>query len=366
WAALCAVGATIYFWGYYKPGYLPPFAPAVGPLEYARFFLIFLGGGLAYASTTHPETIAMVAGSAALAVFVGAVLYLVPRIRDPAVRRSSAPWLVLGVYAIGSAGLATLGRVGYGASYALASRYVPFSIYLFIAGAALTAVIFRDVHLRSRHRLAGISVFLLFSLLFVLPYERSAANTLFFLRAYSAKERVGHVALLFSQVTDTRPVISEIVYPPDANYALRLGDDLDRLGLLRPPLVRSPAVSSLPHAVVDGKDAAGRLEKIAGTVLSGWTALPRKHRPADGVVLAYRTPQRDWTICGVGGVSSLRPDIVRRFSDTNQLWAGWSATVRMEIPADATLSAWAVDAEEPKLYQLEGEFSPDGKETASR
>jgi hypothetical protein len=37
----------------------------------------------------------------------------------------------------------------------------------------------------------------------------------------------------------------------------------------------------------------------------------------------------------------------------DQLWAGWTATFsREKIPAGARLSFWAVDADEPKLYQL--------------
>jgi hypothetical protein len=39
-----------------------------------------------------------------------------------------------------------------------------------------------------------------------------------------------------------------------------------------------------------------------------------------------------------------------------QLWSGWSATFpQSAVPANARLSFWAVDADEPRLYRLKDE-----------
>src|SRR2546421_2061246 len=46
WLAATAVCAALYFWGYEKPAYLPPFVPQVSLLDYNHFFLEFLRCGL--------------------------------------------------------------------------------------------------------------------------------------------------------------------------------------------------------------------------------------------------------------------------------------------------------------------------------
>src|SRR5256714_6938453 len=56
WLVAAAVCAAAYFWGYEKPGYLPPFAPRGSLLKYALFILEFLGGGLAYSVEQHAES----------------------------------------------------------------------------------------------------------------------------------------------------------------------------------------------------------------------------------------------------------------------------------------------------------------------
>ncbi len=40
------------------------------------------------------------------------------------------------------------------------------------------------------------------------------------------------------------------------------------------------------------------------------------------------------------------------------MWSGWTATFLMSaVPPEATLSFWAVDADQPKLFQLPGDSS---------
>ena len=84
WLGASAVCATIYFWGYQKPGYLPAFAPAVSPLEYALFFLEFLGGGLAYSFKDRAVLTASLFGASQLLLYLFAVVFALRRFRDRA------------------------------------------------------------------------------------------------------------------------------------------------------------------------------------------------------------------------------------------------------------------------------------------
>jgi len=368
WLVACAICATGYFWGYHKPGYLPAFAPAASAIEYARFILEFLGGGLTYSFKDEPETSAGIFGAVQIALFFAALIYSLRRLRNRVFMSRTIPWFALGSYAIGSAVLACLGRVGYGARYALASRYVTFSLFLTIAVIALVTIIVSELVTASRSTRSRVVIFATWSLLvlsYLVPYKICAANTRFFLRALSAKDRLAHAAVLFSPAIDTSDVIKKTAYPGDARPVVVNADALDRLKLLRPPLVRMNRLNALSHEVADGKHASGSCDALAPmdaqlTRATGWAVLSTKGRPADCVAVAYQAPSdQEWTIFAISDSFEMRPDIVKRYRSMDQLWSGWTATFpATAIPAGAKLSFWAVDADEPKLYLLNDNLSP--------
>jgi hypothetical protein len=365
WIATTAVCAVIYFWGYEKPADLTAFAPAVSWKEYAGFILEFLGGSLAYAWKDRPGLAALVFGLVQLTIFGAAIVYCVRRVRDRVFISQTLPWFALALHSIGSAVLAALGRVGYGASYALASRYVTFSIYLTIAIIGLIALIVRDRDERgcifpSRKWSRALGLVLVVA--YLIPYKVCASNCHFFMRALSAKDRLARAAVLFCQAIDTSEIIKKTAYPNDARPVMQGADGLDRLNLIRPRLVRTNRLETLPHDIADGRRASGSCESITtveGNSLraTGWAALDAKRRPADCVALAYRTAaDQSWTLFAISDSFAMRPDIVKRFHLMDQLWSAWSATFpRTAVPAGAELSFWAVDADEPRLYQLKDE-----------
>jgi hypothetical protein len=365
WLSLCAVCAATYFWGYHKPPDLPAFAPASSSGDYVRFILQFLGGGLAYAWKDHATFSATLFGAVQLTLFFVALSYCLWRIRDRTFMAKAAPWFALGLYSIGSAVLAALGRVGYGAPYALASRYVTFSIYLAIAVIGLMAVV---VHEKSRSGQAvparrwSHAICFLLVVAYLAPYKASAFNNRFFLRSLSAKDRLAHAAVLFCRALDTSEIIKKTAYPNDARPVTENADALDRLNLVRPPLVRTNRIDSVPHEIADGRRASGSCESVTtldGNLVraSGWAALDAKGRPPDCVAVAYQTgSDQGWTLCAISDSFAMRPEIVKRLRTMEQLWTGWSATfARSAFPPEAKLSFWAVDADEPRLYQLRDE-----------
>ncbi|HEY2140208.1 MAG TPA: hypothetical protein VGH00_09010 [Chthoniobacterales bacterium] len=360
WMLLCAICAAAYFWGYQKPAYLPTFAPAPSG-RYVRFLLEFLGGALAYASKTRPGLSAELFGSAQCLLFFLVLGYTARRIRDRDFLAKAAPWFAVALYSLGSAFLAALGRVGYGAHYALASRYVTFSIYLLIALIALLAIIVRRVPDRSpapsrawSYAICGVLIFG-----YLAPYKVCAFNTTFFMRALSAKDRLARAAVFLNPVVDTAEVIKKTAYPGDARPVIEASNDLDRLKLLRPSLIRTNRLALLPHEDSDGVHATGTCETIVPTDgqsvrATGWAVLNSKGRPPDAVAVAYQaTPEQEWLLCAISDSFEMRPEIVKRFDAINQLWSGWSATFpRKAFPADAKLSFWAIDLDQPKLYRL--------------
>jgi hypothetical protein len=366
WLALSAVCAAAYFWGYQKPAYLPVFAPATSPIQYGRFILEFLGGGLAYSSKDRPATAAAIFGVVQLALFLAALIYTVQHRHDHAFPAKVIPWFVLGLSAVASALLAALGRIQYGADYALASRYVTFSLWLTVAVIALVAIIGDEIvraqgSIRSRAWLTATCFILIAA--YLIPYRVSAANTRFFLRALSAKYRLSHGAILFSPVIDTSEVISKTSYPGDGGTAIRRAAALDNLRLLRPPLLRTNRLSALPHEA-GGRDAVGACQTLApadGESLraAGWAVLRAKGRPPDCVAAAYRaSPNQEWSVFAISDSFEMRAEVVKRFRSMEQLWSGWSITFpKNAIPPGAQLSFWAVDADQPRLYELADDSS---------
>ena len=357
WATLSAICAATYFWGYEKPGYMPKFGAAVSPLEYISFVLQFLGGGLAYAVNHEPGVAATIFGLLQLTVLVISLSYLVRRFRDRDVA-TIVPWLALALHAIASALLTALGRVGFGASYARSSRYVPFSLALTVAIIALAAFVLHDL---AGRRLSRRWIVLATAILvagFLIPYNVARGNTLFYLRGYAANDRLAKSAILFSQVIDTSTVIKTNVFPPAPANVVRNAAALDDLKLLRPPLVRSNRLSVLPHEIADGTRVAGVCEKMSESGdlyrASGWAILKEKGRAADCVLVAYELPGADPVIIAMSGSFELRWDIARTNWPNDYLWSGWIvAFPRAAIPPNARLSFWAVDADEPRLYRLE-------------
>lgn len=366
WLVACGLWVAAYFSGYHKPDYLPAFAPAVAPSHYARFFLEFLGGGLAYSWKNQTALAATLFGALQLLLFGAALAYSAPRLRDRVFSAKVLPWFALGLYALGSALLATLGRVQYGPDYALASRYVTFSIWLTIALCALFAIIGNQVAATStRARVWVWSIASVLIISFLIPYKAAAANTRFFLRSLAAKDQLGRAAVLFSGAMDTSGVIDKTIYPKLPGTAVRNAAALDQLKLLRPPLLRTNHLGALPHQAAGGQEAFGSCENLepdeaGATRASGWAVLPQRGRPADCVAIAYQTPvDPEPVLFAISDSFEMRPKIVKRFRNMDLLWSGWSATFQKNVlPAGAKLSFWAVDAESPRLYEISDKCSP--------
>lgn len=360
WLGAAALCAGIYFHGYARPAQLPEFAPrAISLFEYAQYFFAFLGGELAYATQEGRIALAGVVGAVFFAAYLAAILYAIARRSDKGLIRRALPWFALGAYSIGAASLCALGRIGFGLGSAISSRYVAFSLYLSVAIIALVPILGKEIGKAQRStRVHGIfyAICLLFCGLFLALFSFATGRSLRLMEGISTRTRLGHAGLLFGQVLDTSQVVTKALYF-DSQWLAEKAAALDDLKLLRPPLLRDMHLASLPHAEEDNRSAAGEWTALVpgpneSLLASGWAIFKQKGRRADAVVLTYETPQGG-TVFALSDELACTADLSPPFRRKRYGRAKWCvAFSRTALPENARISAWAVDAEAPKLYRL--------------
>jgi hypothetical protein len=361
WLLATAACAAIYFWHFHAPQDLPPFAPRKSALDYWRYIAAFLGSGLGRSGNDNPLAVSIGVGTVLLLGYFFSLGHFIFRCRDGAYCARVAPWIALGGYSVGNACLAALGRIEWGVSQALESRYVAFSLYLALAMVALAAIFaseFQKPDQPGKRRLALFTVVAFLSASYLILDLLCSAASLPFFRVRSAAARLGQSGVLFSQVLDTSSTIKSGNYPRPF-FVRENAEALDRLHLLRTPLVRSREISKLRHADAGEEMATGWCEGLTnaadGTrVAWGWAALIGRRRPADAVLLAYADARGEWTAFALSDAVIDRPDVAKTLRSSEQLWSGWRAVFpRDAVPPGAEISAWAVDAKDAKLYRLE-------------
>jgi len=363
WLLAAAVCAACYFWRFHAQPDLPVFAPGKTFIEYWQYVAAFMGSGLGRSGNEHPKAVSIAIGTVLLLAYLCAVGHLIFRRRDRVWLARVLPWVGLGAYSIGSGCLAAMGRIEWGVTQALESRYVTFSIYLAIAVIALGAIYWEEVRTRALGRGAGLARFTCAAFLtatFFTFEVLCAVDSIAFFRVRSAGARISQSAVLFAPVLDTSETIKAFNYPrPD--WVRESAEALDRLHLLRTRLIRTREVAKLRHADVDDRAAAGWCDGLATEsdgrwTAWGWAAFPARNRPADAVVLAFANEKGDWIAFAHSDAVLERPDVVRVLRSDAQLWSGWRVIFRGDaLPKGAEISAWAVDAKEAKLYRLKTE-----------
>jgi len=361
WLLAAAACAAIYFWQFHAPRDLPPFAPRKPALDYWRYVAAFLGSGLGRSGNDNPLSVSIVVGTLLLLGYFFSVGHFIFRCRDGAYCARVAPWIALAGYSVGSACLAALGRIEWGVSQALESRYVAFSLYLAVAMVALAAIFareFRKPDEPAKRRLTRFTVVAFLGASYLILDLLCSAASLPFFRLRSAAARLGQSGVLFSQVVDAARAIKTGNYPRPF-FVRENAAALDRLHLLRTPLVRTREIGKLRHTEAGEKMATGWCEGLANAddatrVAWGWAALIGRHRPADAVLLAYADARGEWTAFALSEAVVDRPDVANTLRSSEQLWSGWRAVFPQDaVPAGAEISAWAVDAKDAKLYRLQ-------------
>ena len=354
WCAGLALCAAIYVYGYHSPASHPSTSEALRhPLDALAYFVAFHGGPLAVGN--FPLAVALMVGSCVLLLYALACAYLFNLRNDGELLRRSAAWASLGAYSLCTGALVTAGRLGFGVSQATSTRYVSFSLYLLVALVYLLPCVVEDAtrrgyvaatYLASLKRLgvmAALILVLAHVVIFVLCVRDGSA-------AWRRARLAAKACLLFIEVAPDERCLTEELYP-DVRVLRERAESLDRMGYLRPPLVRG----SLMHDMASGdgicSNGYGSFERLStqggAYVAEGYARLPRVGRPADAVVLAYGTNDDDQRAFALAeeGEDGLRDDT--RWRKTFSAGA-FPAALPLEI------TAWAFNAEEGKAYRLCG------------
>jgi len=135
WALVSATVTASYLWDYQPPGYHPSTNLVFeNPDAYMLYILKYMGAPLAGFS----ELGAAIAGAVGCTAFLSLAVW--------AIVKRPLPWpmllflIGLAGYAIGSAKLTGLGRLGFGSEQAMSPRYVTFADLLWIANLGLGCV----------------------------------------------------------------------------------------------------------------------------------------------------------------------------------------------------------------------------------
>ncbi len=143
-ASVASVGiitTALYYHHYVTPTYPSKTLFLKQPISFTRYVFVYLGRPL-----TFLHTGAVVMGAALLVLFLCLNVYLLAKNR--AVFNKFLPWLLLESYAIGSACITAVSRLGLGLSQAYSSRYTTIAMLLLI-GLVVQLSFLRDSLLKS-------------------------------------------------------------------------------------------------------------------------------------------------------------------------------------------------------------------------
>ncbi len=281
-------------------------------------------------------------------------------------RQRGVVWLCLGVYAIASALIATVGRVGFSSEQALSSRYTTFAIYGFVSVIYGVAIALSDkrIKLSGYHSLVKqvttvLTIVLLFLHSFTFIYAVAQMQQ-------TRQDRLfAKACLLFINVAPDAECIEHKLYWGMYNSSINFGgidylrvvaNAANHLGLMHPPLLttshlKDSTTNNTSNGFFDALIPQDNNQYLA----SGWAILVRSNRPADAVVLTYDTPTgaNAFKVLPVGGE---RLDVQQLLGNTAYIHSGWSGTFTSVLPKNAKIKAWALDVEAAKVYKLKGSY----------
>lgn len=358
WIAGLFSSAALYLHGYHKPGWSPsPLTAFSSPVRALVYFLIFIGGPLGL----ERGPVGTFMGVLLLALFAVAC-FLVVRFRDDEtfVRRVT-PWLMVGAYSILTGVMTTIGRVGLGINQSIiTTRYIGYSVYLVVSLVFLMPLIreklSREAAFLNPRRLTQLTAGAAVALLLWQPLmlvKGIAGMREMRLKLLQAKASV----LLINYVPD--PELVHNLYP-NLSFLAAQANILDKLGYLRPGLVRSNKLQDFEGDRTWG-NVYGSLDKAEmhdnSYAVSGVATLPYRREAPDAVLLAYEQTNGDCIVFGLThpklSTSESRNPFTRR-SDS-QPW-DFSGPVDRLPSRPAKLTAWAFDANTARAYRLAGSY----------
>lgn len=357
WAFGFALCVVLYFYDFRRPAHLPPLSESLlKPWLAVVYFLSLLGSPLT-GHSRYLTPVAALVGLALAALFVRSWISYRRAGPGAGTRLHMLCWLMLGAYSALTAALVTYGRAGYGLQLALSSRYTTFSLYLSVALIHLAVIVRGESRSRrpgvgARAAPAGARAAII--ALLVLHLLASAVSVRQMIRQRVRLQQAKACVLLINFV-GSGCIDQDLIHNP--HLLPGRANALDKLGFLRPGLIRSRFVQDFAGAA-GPQPAYGSFARLTrennSYVASGTAALPYRGEPADAVLLAYEDGGGRHVLFAVAEMV-YKGDILKRLrkreADDLYFW-------RHSFPSDTLppgggdLSAWAFDASSGRAFRL--------------
>jgi hypothetical protein len=322
------------------------------PIEVVKFFLAVLGLPLIIRDVSVAQHVAGLVGAVILAFFLGAAYRAV---RSPR-WRIAVPWISIGLFGLGFAGMVSLGRGSWGMAGAVTSnRYTISTVLVVIAAIQLWRQVLSD---QLNHRRAFILSLLLVSAASLaasgttIPQARELART----RARAAD----CLELLDYLDPRTDDHWESCLFPliPIAEYVHIVrtpAEILDWLGWLKVvkhvPFIDQPAES---YGNMDSAPTPQVVGPNDWIYCSGWAIIGLEHRLPKAVLISAGGERQFIGEAPVG--TSLRPNIGPALRWEGAAASGWSVWIPAKFlpPGSSELVAWAYDDQKQEFVRLNG------------
>jgi hypothetical protein len=344
--AVCAIG--LYFYDYRKPTWHPPLVASHRFLDYICYLLSFLGSALGHHANTASLTSAIAIGAMLVVIFALSSIAVGRRWNYDMLRGGAAPWIAIAGFAVLSACMACITRIGFGPMQALSSRYTTFSLLFPISLIPLAILSGKALATKKRFLVnyINIGLFTVIVALFTmtLPFGIEMMQSAFQARA------MGRTALTFLKSIPQKNVLETTVHP-DLAYLKIFAPRADALHLLHPPLIGLDTLKQLMNSAPVTDSQCGRLDKIETSLdnmykISGRTAKCDSQCSVDCIILSYadRQAQR---------MAFTLAFPVAGHSEWNTSFLGTA------IPGTSPheIDAWAFDISRTQLCKLDGRLS---------
>jgi len=254
------------------------------------------------------------------------------------------------------------GRLTFGVEQSLSSRYTTYSLYLVVSLVHLVALILSDAKRRgflkksSAWIARSVSLAAVFLLLAQVPiYLLAVRNGMTTVRRQRLQAKA---CLLFINVVNDDCASSMYPHP---SVLRREANALDRLGFLRPPLLKSNRVEDLVSVDKEECITCGSFE-IKGQaggeapLVSGWATPPEGTEPPDAVLLTYQNADADSVVFALAGVRIEKASDAEVSGGEGRTGFLWQKSFSLDkLPGrPIRINAWAFSVTTGKAYKLSG------------
>lgn len=259
--------------------------------------------------------------------------------------QSHYPWLVLGAYTLISGAATAIARLGFGFTMAADTRYVVFSVMLYIGVVGLGFTIYEKIRDRGNLRRAGNFVGVIAGFVILALWASTFAAERRTLKKFTEYRTHLQWVLRWAEAVPRNPELSWLSPFPETPEVIHTLHEHDAL---RPRLMSETLTRAVNQSPGVGNESTGALEQAVkdGTGrlwVKGWT------QAADCVVVGLQTPGRwepRWVI-EVGARSTVND----RAKFLRPLLVG-------DIAGNApTIRAWAIDLKTDQAFPLPGEIA---------